>query len=263
MLEYTNMMVWNEDGHESITVNMPDQPTLLADIDRCFHDRAGFSIATLNLDHVVKLSTNASFRAAYAKHSHVTADGNPIVWLSRLAGQEVSLVPGSELIEPLTDLAAQRAIPIAFFGSNEDTLSQAAAVLQARYPGLQVAFQAAPAMGFDPKGKAAAAYIADLQASGARLCFLALGAPKQEIFAQRASAIMPEVGFVSIGAGIDFIAGTQKRAPAWVRKLAAEWLWRMFSNPRRLAARYIGCILAMPGLTWRALRIRRRAAPAS
>ena len=62
----------------------------------------GFSVATLNLDHAVQLRRNPAFRSAYAAHSHVTADGNPVVWLSRLAGQrEVSLVPGSELIAPL------------------------------------------------------------------------------------------------------------------------------------------------------------------
>lgn len=252
------MMIWSEEGHGRITVNMPDQMTLLADIDRCFHEREGFCIATLNLDHVVKLSTNIQFRDAYAGHSHVTADGNPIVWLSRLARQSVSLVPGSDLIDPLTALASRLAIPIALFGATEETLAQAAAELKVRYPALQVVFQAAPAMRFDPEGVAAAEHIAALKASGARLCFLALGAPKQEIFAMRACAVLPEVGFVSIGAGLDFIAGTQKRAPALIQALAMEWLWRMLNNPRRLGARYGACILAMPRLTWRALCIRRK-----
>lgn len=257
------MMVWGEDEHGSIIVNAPDQTALLTDIETRFRNRHGFCIATLNLDHVVKLSANPQFRAAYAKHSHVTADGNPIVWLSRLAGQSVSLIPGSELIDPLTDLAARCAMPVALFGSNEETLSQAADALRARYPNLEIVFRVAPAMGFDPESEAAAAHIAALQASGARLCFLALGAPKQEVFAARASAVLPEVGFVSIGAGLDFIAGTQKRAPAWVQTLAAEWLWRMLSNPRRLAARYGACILAMPKLTWRALHLRRKTVNAS
>ena len=63
--------------------------------------------------------------------------------------------------------------------------------------------------------------IAEIGQSGARLVFLALGAPKQERFAARAAEMLPEVGFMSIGAGLDFISGEQKRAPLWVRKIAA------------------------------------------
>ena len=57
-----------------------------------------------------------------------------------------------------------------------------------------------------------------MAASGARICLLALGAPKQEILAARGFARHPQLGFLSIGAGLDFIAGHQTRAPVWVRK---------------------------------------------
>jgi len=88
--------------------------------------------------------------------------------------------------------------------------------------------------------------------------FLALGAPKQERFAARAQQTLGAVGFLSIGAGLDFVSGAQRRAPAWVRAIAAEWLWRMLSNPRRLAARYGACLAALPGLTLHAIGARRR-----
>lgn len=247
------MMIWSE----GVTVTVPDQAALLEDLQARLAQGQGFSVATLNLDHVVKLSRDAGFRDAYARHSHVTADGNPVVWLSRLAGQPVSLVPGSELIDPLVGLAAQAGAPVALFGSTARTLEAAAAALRARHPGVQVVLCRAPAMGFDPQGPGAAADMEAIRASGARLCLLALGAPKQEILAARAQDALPGVGFVSIGAGLDFIAGTQVRAPGWVRGLAGEWIWRLLGNPRRLAARYGACLLALPGLTRRALRARR------
>lgn len=247
-------MVWSE----GVTVTVPDQSALLEDLGARLAANQGFAVATLNLDHAVKLSRNAQFRDAYRAQTHITADGNPVVWLSRLAGQQdVALVPGSELIAPLVALAARQGVPVAFFGATEEALQAAATALQARHPGLNIALARAPAMGFDPLGTGAAEDIAALKASGARLCFLALGAPKQEIFAARAHAALAEVGFVSIGAGLDFIAGTQKRAPAWVRALAAEWLWRLLCSPARLAARYGACILALPGLTLRAMQARR------
>ena len=255
------MMIWNEQEGHTVTVTVRDRDTLLADLRHRFRAHQGFSVATLNLDHVVKLRRDPQFRAAYAAQTHVTADGNPIVWLSRLAGQQVSLVPGSELIDPLAEVAAQEAVPVALFGATPAALQAAAAELTQRFAGIEIVLQHAPEMGFDPQGAAADEGIAALEASGAGLCFLALGAPKQEIFASHASAALPQVGFVSIGAGLDFIAGTQRRAPVWVRAIAAEWLWRLLSNPVRLAARYASCLAALPGLTGKALRVRWQPGP--
>ena len=252
------MMSWSEGDPHGITVTVPDQLTLLQEVAQCLGTGTGFSIATLNLDHVVKLSQNAQFRDAYHAHTYVVADGNPIVWLSRLAGQKVALVPGSELIEPLIAQAAQSGVPVAFFGGQQATLEKAAQMLSTRHPGLDVVLCRAPDMGFDPLGPAAEEDIAALRASGARLVFLALGAPKQEVFAARAQAELPGVGLVSIGAGLDFIAGTQKRAPAWVRHLSAEWLWRLLSNPQRLFRRYAACLYILPALTGKALKTRQR-----
>ncbi|MEC7256507.1 MAG: WecB/TagA/CpsF family glycosyltransferase [Pseudomonadota bacterium] len=253
------MLVWSDTADGRITITAPDRQALLEDLQARMVSGHGFAVATLNLDHVVKLRRDAAFRAAYARHTHVTADGNPIVWFSRLAGQaDVGLIPGSELIEPVAAGAARSGTPVALLGATEPALAAAAAALAARHPGLRVVLQLAPPMGFDPDGDTAARAIDAIRDSGARLVFLALGAPKQERFAARALAALPNVGFLSIGAGLDFIAGTQRRAPAWVRAIAAEWLWRMLSNPRRLAARYGACLLLLPGLLGRALGARVR-----
>ncbi len=231
-----------------IAVNAPDRTRLFDDVRFCFRRGTGFAIATLNLDHLVKLGRVADFREAYRRQDMVTADGNPIVWLSRLAGAPVALLPGSELVEPLAELAAEEGQPVALLGSTEASLRTAAEHLMARTPGLRIVACLAPAAGFDPAGEEADRMIAALDASGARLVFLALGAPKQEIFAARCREALPRVGFVSVGAGLDSLAGTQRRAPAWARRCALEWLWRMLTDPRRLARRYADCALALPGL---------------
>ena len=240
-----------------IVVNTPSRAALLADLSVRLAAGRGFTIATLNLDHVVKLQRDPGFRSAYGRHSHVVADGNPVVWLARLAGQRTELVPGSDLVDPVAELAASHGVPVAFLGSTDAALARAADELARRHSGLRVVTRIAPPMGFDPAGAAADAAIAELAASGARLCFLALGAPRQEIFAVRAQERLPQVGFLSIGAGLDFVAGTQARAPAWVRALAAEWLWRLGTDPRRLASRYAACIALLPRLARLALMTRR------
>jgi len=251
------MMTWSPVTTEGpVDVTVASRSALLSDLDQRLRTGAGFTVATLNLDHVVKLRTDARFRRAYAAHSHVTADGNPIVWLSRIAGKPVELVPGSDLIDPVAALASDSGVPVALFGSTDEALAAAKAALTNRHPGLDVALTLAPPMGFDPAGPAADSAIAAIGASGARLCFLALGAPKQEIFAARATTVLPEVGFLSIGAGLDFLAGHQRRAPRVMRALALEWLWRLARNPGRLAARYAACAAVLPGLTVTAIRAR-------
>lgn len=221
---------------------------LLADVELHLKEQRGFALATLNLDHIVKLRSDPAFKIAYLAQTHVVADGNPIVWLSRMAGREIELIPGSDAIVPLVEIAANSGVPIAFLGSTQSTLDAAADALQSQFPTLQIGPKIAPPFGFDPDGDAAAEMLAQIKSSGAGLCFLALGAPKQEMLAARGLALAPSCGFVSIGAGLDFISGQQTRAPDWVRRLALEWIWRMASNPARLFIRYMSCIAILPGL---------------
>ena len=233
-----------------------DAPHLLAVLTERLRARRGFALATLNLDHLVKLRQDRAFLAAYAQHDLVVADGNPVVWLSRLAGRPVGLVPGADMVVPMVRLAAEAGVSVALVGSTEAALRAAVKGLCARVPGLVIAARIAPAMGFDPMGQHGAEVITALRASGAGLCLLALGAPKQEIFAARAHAALPHMGFASIGAGLDFIAGAQPRAPLWVRRLALEWLWRALSSPRRMVPRYARCTAILPGLMVAAWRLR-------
>ncbi len=239
-----------------LPVTLRDRRAALEAVDGAMTKGQGFTLATLNLDHLVKLRRDPAFREAYLATEFVVADGNPVIWLSRLAGRPVGLAPGSELVEPCCALAAERGVPVALFGAAEPTLEQAAERLCAAHPGLRIVLRIAPPFGFDPTGTASDDYAGRISACGAGLCFLALGAPKQEIFAARARKVAPHCGFLSIGAGLDFIAGAQIRAPLWVRRLAMEWLWRMLGNPRRLARRYLDSALLLPSLALDAWRLR-------
>jgi len=178
----------------------------------------------------------------------VVADGRPIVWLSRLAGKSIELIPGSDLVVPLSETAAKMQIPIALVGSSEEALAGAKAALEDRIPGLNIALCHAPAYGFDPTGEDAEAIFKMINQSGARLCFIALGAPKQEIFAALGRKLSPNVGFASIGAGLDFLSGHQIRAPLFMRSLALEWLWRALQSPQRMIPRYAKCFAILPSL---------------
>lgn len=242
---------------QTITVNMPSRAALMDALRQRLVDKQGFALATVNLDHLVKMRGSNAFTKAYAAQDLVVADGWPIVALSRLARREVELMPGSDMVLPLCKLAAELGVKIGFVGSTPEALDAARVALQSKVPGLNVAFVHAPPMGFDPENAAAGAILQDLTAQDIGLCFLALGAPKQEAFAARGRRDAPSVGFASIGAGLDFLSGRQNRAPLWVRKIGMEWLWRALSSPMRLGPRYAKCIAILPGQAIRAWRLGR------
>lgn len=241
-------------GRSSVEVNIPTRSALFQAIGEKFTSGDGFALATLNLDHLTKLPVDEAFAEAYHAQDLVVADGRPIIWLARLAGRELELMPGSDLVIPLTELSAELAMPVALVGSSDAALSGAKSALEARVPNVDVVLCHAPPYGFDPSGSDAAAICEMLNASGARLCFIALGAPKQELFAAFARTRCPAVGFASIGAGLDFLSGHQVRAPKVMRALALEWLWRALQSPQRMIPRYAKCFAILPALArdaWR------------
>lgn len=241
---------------EVVRITHSDRGSALAEIGRRMTSGRGFALATLNLDHMVKLRRDPAFLDAYRRHDIVVADGNPVVWLTRLAGQPVRLLAGADLVLPLAQAAAAAGTPVALVGSTEAALAGAAKFLSAQVPGLTIACTIAPSFGFDPEGEEAAAILERLRKDGIGLALLAFGAPKQERLAARGRDLAPATGFASVGAGLDFLAGTQIRAPRLVRALSLEWLWRALTQPRRMIPRYAACAAILPGEALRALRQR-------
>ncbi len=207
-----------------------------------------FSVHTLNLDHFVKLRSNPAFRDAYGQARFITADGFPIVMMGRLAGVPIARTTGADLVMPLCREAARYQLPVFLLGATRLALAASVRRLTRRYRDLAFAGCLAPGPNFDPCSEDADIAIARIRNSGARICFLALGAPKQEIFAARCLAELPGTALVCIGAALDFIGGTQSRAPHFAQQAGLEWLWRMTTDPWRLVPRYMRCLAAVPRL---------------
>jgi N-acetylglucosaminyldiphosphoundecaprenol N-acetyl-beta-D-mannosaminyltransferase len=238
---------------DGIAINIVSLPEAVTSIVSAAQGGDNFSVCTLNLDHVVQLQQRADFRAAYRRARFVTADGFPIVMLSWLLGTRIERTTGADLVEPVCREAGRKGLPVFLLGSNESTLATTARRLSERFRGLRVAGHFAPGSNFDPYSSEADFAIDSIRASGARLCFVALGAPRQELFAARCLDELTGTGMLCIGAGLDFIAGTQARAPSITRKVGLEWAWRMLREPRRLGPRYARCMAAVPRLVARTI----------
>ena len=213
----------------------------------------GFTLFTLNLDHLAKLDENPAFRNAYLRADFVTADGWPIAWLARRQGATLDRVCGADLVAPLCSAAAASGVPVAFVGPQPEAQAAGVAALKARSPALTVALAETPELTEALVGADVEAIAERLNASGARIAFLCLGAPKQELFADRLARLCPTIGFIGVGAALDFISGRAQRAPEWAQNANLEWAWRLSREPRRLALRYALSALAFAKATQEAL----------
>lgn len=230
-------------------INVATLDSAVALIAAASRKRTAFSVVTLNLDHLVKLRRDAKFRSAYRAATYISADGAPIARLARKQCHDIERTTGADLLLPVCEEAVRGNIGVYLFGTDSTALSRSAAKLLESTDGrLDICGTASPSMNFDPSGPEADAALDKIAASGAGLCFVALGAPKQEIFAARAMDRGVKAGFICIGAGLDFLAGRQIRAPRFFRDNGLEWLWRLSLDPGRMASRYAMCGLVFMDL---------------
>ena len=234
-------------------INVDTMTTAVAVATERLRQGLGFTFFTLNLDHLCKRRQSPAFREVYQRATFVSADGAPIAKLARSVGADVKRTTGADMVLPMIEVAAREGFPIYLFGTSDEVLAASAERLKARYPNLVIAGTHSPAMGFQPNSTLAEEAADRIAASGARMCFVALGAPKQELFSDMLLARHPQIGLFCIGAALDFIAGRQKRAPGILANTGLEWLWRLSQEPKRMARRYAenALLLADLLLPWR------------
>lgn len=202
--------------------------------------RSTMVVCTPNADYVVRARSDPVFREAIASADLRVPDGMGIVYASRIAGRPVrGTVTGRLLLPALAARAAAEGVPVALFGAQRGVASLAARRLEARFPGLTVKVALSPPSDFvvgSPEDDEASAA---LENANARIIFVALGAPKQEIWMERHRADFDGAVLIGVGAAFDIVAGRFREAPRWMTKVGLEWMFRLAQEPRRLARRYL------------------------
>jgi exopolysaccharide biosynthesis WecB/TagA/CpsF family protein len=208
-------------------------------VDRLIERGKAAQIVTVNVDGLVKARKLPDYLATIRSSPLILADGMPVVWASKLVSTGLKQkVSGSDLIGELAAYAAAKGIPIFLLGGAPGIAARAGEELRRRFPGLSVAGCLSPP--FRELTEEEEAELArTIRESGARLLLVALGAPKQERWIARNLPRLGPVVCLGVGAGLDFIAGAQPRAPAWFQDHGLEWLYRLARDPRRLARRYL------------------------
>ncbi|MCS7303668.1 MAG: WecB/TagA/CpsF family glycosyltransferase [Thermoguttaceae bacterium] len=194
---------------------------------------------TANLHYALLCQQDARLQRVNQKAAFLTADGMPLVWISRLLGQPIpERVTGADLLWALCQRAAQRDYGVFFLGGQPGVAQRAASLLQARYPGLRIVGMEAPL--FEQLGRNEHAQLVHrIRQAKPDLLFVALGQPKGELWLAEHIEQLGVPAAVQIGAGLDFVAGRQRRAPGWIRQIGLEWFWRFLCEPGRLGPRYL------------------------
>ncbi len=164
-------------------------------------------------------------------------DGVPVAWVGRRAyGSSAETWPrvyGPDVMAALLESDLRHYL----LGSTPATLQTLQDVIACRWP--QAAIVGAHSPPFRPLTDTERdAQDAAIRNSGAQLVWLGLGTPKQDWEAARV-AVSTGLTTLAVGAAFDFIAGTKPQAPRWMQRSGVEWGFRLASEPRRLAKRYL------------------------
>lgn len=223
-----------------ITFNNVDFEQVCELIEERIQSRVPGFITTPNVDHIVKLHRDPAFLESYAKAWLILVDGTPVVWMSRILGKPLKQkLSGSDLVPMLSEWAARKGYSIYLFGGPKGAAEESGQKLQQEFPGLRVAGTQCPAWGFHLDPAANADAVAHVRAAAPDICFVGLGAPKQERWMVENMEACGVPVMLGIGGSFDFVSGRIRRAPYWMQQYGLEWFWRLCQEPKRLWRRYL------------------------
>lgn len=221
-------------------------------VEGLVRDGRGGSVFTPNVDHIVNAEQDEALRAAYREVDLALVDGQPVVWASHLLGTPLpAKVSGSDVVPHLLERAGERGFRIYLLGGAGRSAELAAARLAAK--GVNVVGAEGPFIGLTPQPDEPA-ILARVRAARPDLLLVGLGSPKQERFIHRAAAELKPTVCIAVGATIEFLAGTLRRAPVWMSRAGLEWLFRLATDPGRLAKRYLWNDPRFAVIVWRMWR---------
>lgn len=219
-------------------INVTDMDSTIRYITEHLDELKGDYICVSNVHTTVMAFRDEAYRKVQNGGAMALPDGQPLSIVSRRRGySEAQRVPGPDLMPKILKLSEEKGYTHYFYGSTPETLERLRKVLLERFPRLQIAGMYAPP--FRKLTEQEDQEITQkINESRADFVWVALGAPKQENWMyehrSRVQGLM-----IGVGAAFDFIAGTVRRAPAWMQRLSLEWVYRIMQNPRRMLPRYM------------------------
>lgn len=187
-------------------------------------------IVTPNTEIVMEAQKDASLLTVIEDADLVIPDGIGLIYASKI--QKTGLterVTGVDLMLKILNYCNQHQKRIFLFGGKPGVAAMAGENICNRFSNIKVV---GVRDGYF-KAEEEPEILEEINASGADILFVALGAPKQEKWMHEyRNAIKTKVA-MGVGGGIDIWAGTAKRAPEIYQKLGLEWFYRLMKEPWR------------------------------
>lgn len=196
-------------------------------------------ICVTGVHGVVASSQDRRVLSAHLNSGLTVPDGMPLVWIGRLLGRrETQRIYGPDLMLSLCALASTRGYRLFLYGGRPQTLARLKQTLTRRFANTKiVGVWSPPFRELTRREEARGRKL--INQSRAQLVLVGLSTPKQELWMQRNSSHLDARVLIGVGAAFDFVAGSLPQAPAWLRPLGLEWLFRLVQEPRRLWKRYL------------------------
>jgi N-acetylglucosaminyldiphosphoundecaprenol N-acetyl-beta-D-mannosaminyltransferase len=196
---------------------------------------------TANLDHVRRYRSEPLAKSLIDDADLVVADGMPMIWASRLAGEPLpERVSGSSMVWAICEAASAGRQSVFLLGGDPGVAGRAAHVFKDAFPDLEIAGTACPQVGFERDEQELSRIRRQVVVAAPQIVFVALGFPKQDLLIRMLRDYLPNASFLGVGISLSYVTSDLSRAPDWVSSLGLEWAHRMSQEPTpRLARRYL------------------------
>ncbi|RUT01790.1 UDP-N-acetyl-D-mannosamine transferase [Dulcicalothrix desertica PCC 7102] len=199
------------------------------------NEKQGY-IATVNVAISIMMRSNHYLRNFINNASLVVADGQPIVWASRLFALPIpERVTGVDLVEGLAVVASKEDFHVFLLGAEPEVIETVVKKLQQKYNRLNIC-------GFHHgyfSNSETPKIVEAIKQSQAQILIVGMGVPRQENFIQENFSQLGVNLAIGVGGTFQVIAGTKRRAPLWMQQVGLEWFYRLLQEPGRLWKRYL------------------------
>jgi N-acetylglucosaminyldiphosphoundecaprenol N-acetyl-beta-D-mannosaminyltransferase len=213
-----------------VRVDCVDMQTALGRIEALVEQGGHHLIATVNPEFVMRARTDPEFARVLESADICLPDGSGVVWAARRQGCAMpGPVTGVDLIPPLAAVCERRGWRLFLLGAAPGVAADLAGRLQADHPRLDVAAYAGSA-----EPDADADTVATIKKHDPDVVLVAFGAPRQEMWIDRAARRLRAPVAIGVGGSFDYLTGRVPRAPLWMRRAGLEWLFRLGRQPWRV-----------------------------
>jgi len=201
------------------------------------HRNVRVIIAGQNLHGVYLYHVDAKRKAYCDLADVVRVDGMALLLWAKLLGYSVrreQRVTYVDWLHPLMATAAAEGWRVFYLGGKPGVAARAAEKLRRQYPGLVLETRHGY---FTPEENDAV--LEEIARFQPHVLMVGMGMPRQEHWVLDNLERISANAILTAGACFDYVAGVIPTPPRWMGRMGLEWLYRLWSEPRRLARRYL------------------------